>query len=67
MLLAGALLAAAAGLVVAQKPQPAPAKPAAGGPKAAAGEQCYKIGWTTLARSGLKYGSGVWGKVKASK
>jgi hypothetical protein len=47
----------------------AAAAAAAAAPRAAAAptpaRECLNItGWTTLARAGLKYGSGVWGAIK---
>ncbi|KAI8466873.1 MAG: hypothetical protein J3K34DRAFT_460669 [Monoraphidium minutum] len=58
--------AAAPPAAAAAKPA-APAKPAAGGAAAAAvaGERCYDLAWTTLGRSGKKYGNGTFGALKA--
>ena len=34
---------------------------------ASAADVCVKTGWTTVARTGLTYGGGVWGQLKGFK
>jgi hypothetical protein len=64
---AGALAACFWGATLALLLAPRAAAAAPAPPPPASGRECFNIsGWTTLARAGMPYGSGVWGAIKGT-